>query len=258
VKLRDYKACSTNALAALDRQLIAEINDLSPGALVNISKMPGLILADGAAHPWLTPKAAVALERAIKSAGKKLTANSLYRTLAQQHALYQNQKVCGIVAAPTGKSNHQSGSAIDIEDPYGWKLFLEAQGWKKLGDWDRMHYDFPGEDIKHLSIVALQRLCKRNGISIATDGDLGPATMAQLLEAPIEGFEIALTPRILRLTTPNQQGNDVIALQRKLGLKADGVFGLGTDAAVKSWQLAQGLATDGVVGRQSRAAIGIA
>jgi peptidoglycan hydrolase-like protein with peptidoglycan-binding domain len=121
-----------------------------------------------------------------------------------------------------------------------------------------MHYDFPGEDIKHLSIVALQRLCKRNGIAIATDGDLGPATMTQLLEAPIEGFEIALTPRILRLTTPNQAGNDVIALQQKLGLKADGVFGLGTDAAVKSWQLAQGLATDGVIGSKSRSAIGIA
>jgi hypothetical protein len=79
MQLKDYRQCSTNALAALDRQLIAEINDLFPGSLVNISKMPGLKLADAAAHPWLTPKAAKALEKAIAMAGKEMIANSLYR-----------------------------------------------------------------------------------------------------------------------------------------------------------------------------------
>ena len=43
-------------------------------------------------------------------------------------------------------------------------------------------------------------------------------------------------------------GDDVKKLQVKLGLTADGVFGLGTESAVKSWQSSNGLTSDGIVG----------
>jgi putative chitinase len=43
-------------------------------------------------------------------------------------------------------------------------------------------------------------------------------------------------------------GSDVKLLQEKLGLTADGDFGPGTEAKVKSWQAANGLTADGVVG----------
>jgi putative chitinase len=44
------------------------------------------------------------------------------------------------------------------------------------------------------------------------------------------------------------KNDNVKALQEKLGLTADGVFGLGTSKAVKNWQVAHGLVADGVVG----------
>jgi len=44
------------------------------------------------------------------------------------------------------------------------------------------------------------------------------------------------------------KGSDVKLLQEKLGLTADGDFGPGTEAKVKSWQTANGLTADGVVG----------
>jgi putative chitinase len=44
------------------------------------------------------------------------------------------------------------------------------------------------------------------------------------------------------------KGSDVIALQKYLGLTADGDFGPGTDKAVKAWQTKNGLTSDGIVG----------
>jgi N-acetylmuramoyl-L-alanine amidase len=256
--LADCKSCSTNLLNALDKQLIAEMLDLAPGALVNIAKMRGLVLADSAAHPYLVPAAAKALEKAIASGGVNMTANSIYRTIAQQMLLHSNQSRCGIVAAAPGASNHQSGLAIDIEEPYWWDVFLRVQGWKKLGDWDRMHFDYPAKDIRELSIRAFQRLAARNGLKLAVDGGMGQKTLSALRQTPIEGFAIALSPRTLKLTSPLQKGDDVIALQQKLGIKADGIFGDNTYMAVQQFQIAQGLRGDGVIGAVSRQRFGLA
>ena len=44
------------------------------------------------------------------------------------------------------------------------------------------------------------------------------------------------------------KGEDVKKLQEKLGLGADGVFGPGTEKAVKKWQIDHDLAADGLVG----------
>lgn len=47
------------------------------------------------------------------------------------------------------------------------------------------------------------------------------------------------------------KGDDVKKMQEKLGLVADGIFGPGTEKAVKSWQAANGLSADGMVGPAS-------
>jgi putative chitinase len=44
------------------------------------------------------------------------------------------------------------------------------------------------------------------------------------------------------------RGEDVKKLQQKLGLSADGVFGPGTEKAVKKWQIDNDLGADGIVG----------
>lgn len=44
------------------------------------------------------------------------------------------------------------------------------------------------------------------------------------------------------------KGDDVKKVQEKLGLGADGIFGPGTEQAVKAWQSANGLTADGIIG----------
>jgi putative chitinase len=48
-------------------------------------------------------------------------------------------------------------------------------------------------------------------------------------------------------------GDDVKRMQAKLGLKADGDFGPGTEAALKKWQADNGLTADGVAGPKTLA-----
>jgi resuscitation-promoting factor RpfB len=59
-------------------------------------------------------------------------------------------------------------------------------------------------------------------------------------------------------TAPGVQGADTMrALQQKLGVSADGVYGPRTRAAVKRFQRADGLTPDGVAGPRTLAALGL-
>ncbi len=58
---------------------------------------------------------------------------------------------------------------------------------------------------------------------------------------------------------PGVQSTDTVrALQQKLGVAADGVYGPRTRAAVRRFQRAHGLAADGIAGPQTLAALGVA
>jgi hypothetical protein len=50
---------------------------------------------------------------------------------------------------------------------------------------------------------------------------------------------------------------DVRALQRKVGVAADGIFGPATERALKRWQRRHGLVADGIAGPQTRSAMGL-
>jgi putative chitinase len=68
-------------------------------------------------------------------------------------------------------------------------------------------------------------------------------------EAPVAPVVKSTVPSDLDLSTTltiGSTGNTVKALQTKLGLSADGAFGLGTSRAVKIWQAKNGLFVDGV------------
>ena len=69
-------------------------------------------------------------------------------------------------------------------------------------------------------------------------------------------------PRLLRLATPPMTGDDVRAVQQALvatgaNLAVDGTFGPDTDTAVRQYQKRQAFSADGIVGTDTRAALGL-
>lgn len=263
VMLKNVTGCSTKVVRELDKQLIARMNLLVPNTLVSFADLK--VVANGeAVWPLLQPAAKMALKKAIDERGKALLINSGYRTIAQQLILFNNQSHCGITANPPGKSNHQSGLALDIQDYEGWKPFLTKYGWKWFGSSDPVHFDFVGgstKDIRNIAVKAFQQLWNLNhpDETLTVDGIYGNLTNDKLNQSPIEGFakgeksSVNLLMRILRLTQPYMEGEDVRQLQEALikinfSVKADGVFGLGTNEVVKKFQQDKGLNPDGIVG----------
>lgn len=72
----------------------------------------------------------------------------------------------------------------------------------------------------------------------------------------LNGLDVgSAIPRAARL---GDRGADVRAIQAALRLQpVDGIFGPATDAAVKAFQKANGLVVDGIVGRMTKAELGI-
>lgn len=260
--VKDAPRANTSVVNALSQQLIYQINLIVPGALVSFDDL-NVQLGD-AAYPFVPPAAKVALQKAIERRGKKLVVNSAYRTLAQQMLLYNGRfNNPNPVAAP-GTSNHQSGLALDIEDRAGWLPFLQGSGWQPLAN-DPPHIDYRGQgarDLRKATIQAFQQLWNKNHPTekIGEDGLWGPKTESALNRSPAMGFSIAPwdnKPRTLRLSRPMMEGSDVRKLQEKLKAAgfaisvADGVFGPGTDNAVKEFQKKKNLVADGIVGSKT-------
>jgi hypothetical protein len=193
---------STSILKGLNDQLLAELQVIAPGKLVDIR---GLNVSLGpAAIPFVGgPTAKAKLAAAITARGVTLKINSAYRTFAQQFLLFREKNFgsagCGITAvARPGASNHESGLALDIQDPLTWKPFLQAQGWRHFGPQDLPHYDFTagGTDLRSLGIMAFQSLWNKHNPTDEIDVDgllLLPnwqksETIKRLLKTPIGGF----------------------------------------------------------------------
>jgi peptidoglycan hydrolase-like protein with peptidoglycan-binding domain len=62
---------------------------------------------------------------------------------------------------------------------------------------------------------------------------------------------------VKRTLNRGDRGNDVKIVQRKVGAKADGIFGPDTEKKVKAWQARNGLKADGIVGPLTQAKMGI-
>lgn len=273
VMLKNYTNCSTAGLKGLDRQIIAEMNEIEANSLVRFDDLN--VKLGPAVWPLLQLPAKKALAKAIAERGKPMFINSAYRTIAQQLVLFNHFKAgrCGIaIAAPPPRSNHQSGLAIDIQDPFGWKPFLERQGWKHLAPIDVPHFDFNGggtRDIRSLAVLAFQRVWNEHNLGdrIDEDGDFGPETMKRLNNSFVEGFGISSLEgfRVLRLTQPLMQGEDVRKVQQALvnlgysigDLEPDALYGIATENAIGKFQQDKGLVVDGIAGPATREKLGL-
>ena len=103
---------------------------------------------------------------------------------------------------------------------------------------------------------ALERWQRRHGLAV--DGVAGPATRRAIGLGPGPLLKrVAPAPRRRARAASARTGGGIAALQRALGVGADGVFGPGTERALKRWQRRHGLAADGVAGPQTRRALGL-
>ena len=259
--LQDAPMASTAVVNALSQQLIYQLQLILPDAFVSFDDL-NVDLLD-AAFPYLQPQAKQALQQAINDRGIPMTVNSAYRTIAQQLLLYNDRSNNSNPVAPPGTSNHQTGLAIDIEDPRGWESYLMRYGWNPLAN-DPPHFNYEGGgtiDIRSKSILAFQQLWNKNNPNdkIGEDGGFGSQTEAALNRSPAQGFVKAPwddQARLLRLAQPRMEGSDIVKLQealKKAGIDVgvDGEFGSGTDKAVKEFQTKKMLKADGIVGTKT-------
>lgn len=195
------KGCSTTVVKGLSLQIIAEANCLKPNSYARVPALKNMRFGD-AVFPFMRKRARDALVKAVKKGRRhRIKFNSMLRTVAQQFLLHEwyRGKRCGIkLAALPGRSNHQSGLAIDISSPQRWRRRLQRAGFRWLGKRDRWHFDFVGskkrrpQKNKGLDIRAFQRLWNRNHPTeaIAEDSGWGDSTEDVLRRAPADGFRI--------------------------------------------------------------------
>ena len=260
--------CSTASVKNLSLQVIDEMNLLIPTVLVSFDDLD-VSGNEATVNFFLQPKAKEALRRAIqRRKGKTLRLNSAYRTVVQQHILFNWQGSCGISrAAKPGLSNHEDGLALDTSDFAEWIPALEAEGWEWFGHGDEVHFTYMGggvrEDIGDIGVKAFQILWNKQNPAdqIDVEGLYGPETAARLDRSPANGFA---RTRLLKLITPPMEGEDVRKVQQALvkegfleAHQVNGIYNEATKLAVEIFQKRQGLGIDGKVGPQTRRALKI-
>lgn len=188
--------CDTGLARGLSQQLIQKMNRMVKQPVMIEVKHELIQTSDSAVNPYLQPRAAAKLISAVKRRSRKLIINSCLRTTVQQHIIRRQFEagLCGITAAALpGRSNHERGAAIDIDDPYAWKSTLESCDWMWLGAWDEPHFDYwdHQKSIASLQISAFQMLWNEFNPKdlIPVDGVYGPLTGAKIDLSPIDGWK---------------------------------------------------------------------
>lgn len=180
--------CTTGPVKTLARQFAKSQTCLFPEALTEIEPQGGLTLSSGA-NAFASPQTRDALYKAAKSA--TFHVNSAFRTMLEQYFLSTaRDPACGSVA-PVGTSNHESGSAVDVQQWDTAKKALLGAGcvWPNIPN-DPWHFDCPPFNAKKLTVLAFQKLWNLNNPQdpISEDGSFGPQTESRLRMTPMTGF----------------------------------------------------------------------
>jgi hypothetical protein len=264
------KKVDTGKVQGLSRQIIAETNTILTGVLLNFEDLPGLTLSSEAYLNYFLQSGPKESLRSIlrqginQKPGMRMKINSAYRTVAQQHILRQiyergHRELVPLAARP-GRSNHEDGLAIDVDNFGDWKALLLKNGWEWQGDTDPVHFynDSGRDDVGDLGVKAFQRLWNRYNPNdqMTVDGDFGEQSAVRMNKSPIDGF---VTTRIF---TIGSTGEVVKRIQQALTnagfpVPVSGNFDGATATAVRKFQDKKGLGADGVVGAKTLKILGI-
>lgn len=214
--------CSTSVVVGLSKQIAEEISCMNPALLTKFSPSTRLQITSNSVLPYLHSTAKANLERVAET--RTVQVNSAFRTVAQQYLLYRwyQQGRCGITAAATpGRSNHQSGRALDLANYSSLISAMGNRGWSHSVPGDPVHFDhLSSPDSRGKDVLAFQRLWNRNNPNdiIAEDGLYGPKTEARLKSAPATGFTKGATcggratgADVLMVEGPDRVAPDVVA-----------------------------------------------
>jgi uncharacterized protein (TIGR03382 family) len=214
--------CSTSVVIGLSKQISDEIGCANPTGLVKFTAGGNLQITSNSVLPYLS---SIAKQDIMDVAATKVVQiNSAFRTVAQQYLLYRWFQLgrCGITAAATpGRSNHESGRALDLANYSQVISPMAAQGWAHDVPGDDVHFDhLASPDIRGRDVLAFQKLWNRNHPTdkIAEDGDYGPATESRLKQSPSEGFAIGAScaPAALDLDVVSINGPDRVSPQTRV------------------------------------------
>jgi len=232
----ETSSCTTSVVLALSTQIAEEVDCIMPGQLVPFAETPQIQFSGSAVLPYISLAARTDLFAAAAAAnGRVMNINSGFRTVVQQYLLFRWFQLgrCGIpAAADPGRSNHESGRALDLSNYSEWITTLGQHGWSHNVPGDPVHFEhLASPDIRGADILAFQRLWNRNAPDdqIAEDGDYGPGTEARVKMAPAEGFGIGAVCDSARLGEPTERvelGVDPRALAVGEGVHAPVVGGV--------------------------------
>lgn len=183
------RGCTTAGTEGLSAQLLDEMLCLSEGAVVEVSH-PNIVATSSRVHLILSPEGRDALLRT--AATRRIEINSAFRTIAEQYVLSRG---CSVAASP-GRSNHETGRAIDVNNYRSVGGALVANGFSHpLPSSDPVHYEAPGADLRSVSVLAFQRLWNANNPTdrLQEDGVPGGQTLARLARSPAGGFATGRT-----------------------------------------------------------------
>jgi peptidoglycan DL-endopeptidase CwlO len=140
-------------------------------------------------------------------------------------------------------------------DHDGWAIFAQPPGRRDLGCpdiWERSL----ARSQRRRDAAANRRGIAQRGTLVKMSAALAVATVA----APagqMAAAQATTTSTSGSMLKAGSRGASVAAVQRALGVAADGVFGPATKAAVLRFQRAHGLEVDGVVGPITSGALGL-
>jgi len=201
-------SCSTAVVVGLSNQIATEIGCMSPSSLVRFAAGSGITFNSNAVLPFLAANAKSDLQKV-----GNVQLNSAFRTVAQQFLIVEwfNRGRCGITAAAApGRSNHESGRAVDVANFSERVTAMANHGWSHDVPGDPVHFDhLSSADIRGKDVLAFQRLWNRNhpGDKIAADGIYGPQTEARIRQSPATGFTTGASCASARAV-----GADVVAI----------------------------------------------